>query len=125
LFIHRETEKQEEKAKMEEMQLEKRPKSKKAKAETLSEKVNKANIKNMKDHLYTPTAFFEIQRTLFVSPENSAFTFNNIVPAAEFPRDIESYRYNSNEYRVMRDKQGFDNYGILIKNAYLENVKYL
>jgi hypothetical protein len=106
------------------MQIEKRPKSKKAKAETLSEKVNKANIKNMKEHIFTLTAFFEQQRSQFIHPENANFTFGGIVPPPGFPSHMDSFSYNSPDYKNMpfKPKQDFDNYGLMIKNAYLENV---
>jgi hypothetical protein len=129
ILTHRETEKQEEKAKLDEVPVleKRRPKNKKAKTETLSQKVDKANIKNMKDHIYTPAAFFEQQRSLFVRPDTANLTFGDVVRPVGFPTDMESYRINSPDYKNMQYKarQEFDAYGNLVRTVYLENVKYL
>jgi hypothetical protein len=99
-------------------------KSKKAKADTLSSKVSKANIKNLKEHIYTNAAFFERCRDEFLDKENEKFTLNNIERPTNFPSGFYNFKitdveYNNLPYNV---KSMIDEYGNTLKNTYLERV---
>ena len=102
-------------------------KSKKAKADTLSSKVSKANMKNIKDHIYTNAAFFERCREDFLDKENEKFTFNNIERPTNFPSGFHNYKitdpdYNNLPYNV---RSMIDEYGNNLKNTYLERVIFI
>jgi hypothetical protein len=99
----------------------------KGKPDSLNDKINKASIKDMKEHLYIPAAFFEQFKDIYVNPDESKQIYAVPKPNALMEKDLGHYKtftYIAKELRETSqvNKDELKKYGDQLAENYLNQV---
>jgi hypothetical protein len=93
----------------------------KGKSESLHEKLNKTNIKDMKEHLYIPAAFFEQFKEIFILPHEAERIYNIPKPNNFNLSHLKTFTYMSPD--IPKESLGaIESYGDYLMESYLKNV---
>ena len=102
-------------------------KNTKGKHEKFEDKISAADIKDWKEHKLDIIAFMELMKTLYISPEEARYTFENTYDKPSHLPETKKYsglEENDIEYKSMdpKYKLALDTYGNAMMDMYLKNV---
>jgi hypothetical protein len=103
-------------------------KTSKGKSDNLNNKISKASIKDMKEHLFIPAAFFEQFRDIYIHPEEGKEIYNLEKPNPVNDKDLAHYKQFTVISKEMREasQKGRDEikkYGDQLTDKYLAYVR--